>query len=115
MRPPQRVVCAAMLMNDGHIVTGIRHFSPDMRETMRRLYPRFWLLRILGFKSKYHLKVKRQGFVDQYGKFLDREHAWRIADASGQILLLPRCYGEAKCLRPANVGDQEELFSENLY
>lgn len=26
-----RIVCAAMRMDDGLIVTGVRHYSPDMR------------------------------------------------------------------------------------
>lgn len=40
-----------MLMDDGHIVTGVRHFSPDMRATLRRLYPRNWFMRLFGRKK----------------------------------------------------------------
>ncbi len=88
--PDQRVVCAAMLMQDGEIVTGIRHYSPEMRKTLLRLYG-------VG----YHLKVKDQGFVNQCGEFLTREQAWWIATEQGQIR--------------KQVSSPGELYSENLY
>lgn len=68
------IVCAAMLMDDDLIVTGIRHFSPEMRKTLHRIYG-----------DGYHLRVKEQGFVDTHGAFLSREAAWMIAEAQGQI------------------------------
>lgn len=86
----QRVVCAAMLMKDGSIITGIRHFSPEMRETMKRIYG-----------EGYHLKVKEQGFVDQFGKFLSRKKAWKVAEKEGQII--------------REVSGPGTLYSENLY
>lgn len=72
---PQFVVCAAMLMQDDSIVVGIRHFSPEMRKIMKRAYG-----------DKYHLQVKEQGFVNQFGKFLTREEAYNVAIMNGQIL-----------------------------
>lgn len=89
---PRRVVCAAMRMKDGLIVIGVRHFSPDMRATLARLYP----------GKRYHLEVEEQGFINTHGEFLTREQAWVAAEANGQILR--RCGG-----------DGEILFSENLY
>lgn len=80
-----------MLMKDNSIVVGIRHFSPDMRAIMRRAY---------GEKD-YHLQVAEQGFVDQYGTFYDREAAWVIAQAAGQIREV--------------TGPAGTLFSEDLY
>ncbi len=78
-----------MRMDDGLIVTGIRHFSPEMRTVLRRLYPDppkwAWALRLLGINVPYHLRVVDQGFVDQYGTFLSREEAWIIAEREGQI------------------------------
>ena len=71
-----RVVSAAMLMDDGLVVPGVRHFSPDMRAILRRIYG-----------DKYHLRVKGQGFIDARGQFLSREEAWRVADRNGQIFL----------------------------
>ena len=104
MHLAKRVVCAAMLMKDGTIVTGVRHYSPEMRVILKKLYG-----------EKYHLEVEKQGFVDQFGNFLSRGEAWKIARDQKQII------------RPTGfevVGDQvyiDELapegmlFSENLY
>ena len=47
----------------------------------------------------YHAE---QGFVDNFGNFLDRRQAYKIAKAANQILY--RCGG-----------DEGVLFSENLY
>jgi len=43
-----------------------------------------------------------QGFVDQHGEFMTREEAHKVAIEAGQIIR--RCGG-----------DEERLFSENLY
>ena len=45
----------------------------------------------------------RQGFVDQWGNFLNREVAWMIAEKQGQI----------RHTGPGFKGP--ELYSENLY
>lgn len=86
-----RIVSAAMLMKDGLIVPGVRHFSTDMRAVLKRIY---W--------DGYHLQVMEQGFIDASGAFLDRSDARAIASAHNQVLY--RCGGDAA-----------ELFSENLY
>ncbi len=86
-----RIVCAAMWMQDGLIVTGVRHYSPDMREILKRIYG-----------EGFHLKVKYQGFIDTTGTFLTRETARIVAAQNGQILY--RCGS-----------DETKLFSENLY
>lgn len=97
----QRIVSAAMLMDDGHIITGVRHYSPDMRATMKRVYGMGFKLFGRWIKKPYHLRVKEQGFVDNFGQFLTREEAWTIAEKNGQILF--------KVSLPGT------LFSENLY
>lgn len=89
-------------MDDGHIVTGVRHFSPDMRATLRRLYPRNWFMRLFNARPLAHLRVKEQGFVDQYGTFLSRETAYRVAIAQKQY---HRYSGST----------MKELYSEDLY
>ena len=86
--PP--IVCSAMLMEDGLIVPGARHFSPDMRTLLKRIYG-------VG----YHLQVKEEGFMDAKGVFLNRENAWKRAEALGQI--------------KHKVSEPGTLFSENLY
>ena len=86
-----RVVCAAMKMKDGLIVTGTRHYSPEMREVLKRLYP----------DKKYNLEVAEQGFIDTQGNFLNRKEAWELAEKNGQILY--------------QVSTPGTLYSENLY
>lgn len=85
-----RLVSAAMLMDDGLIVAGVRHFSPDMRATLHRIYG-----------DGYHRRVKEQGFIDSRGKFLDRSAAWKRAETTGQIR--------------KQVSTPGTLYSENLY
>ena len=85
-----RLVSAAMLMDDGLIVTGVRHFSPDMRKTLHRIYG-----------DGYHLRVREQGFIDTHGFFLDRERAWWRAVVTEQIR--------------EQVSSPGTLYSENLY
>lgn len=87
---PHRIVSAAMLMDDDLIVPGVRHFSPDMRAVLNRVYGK-----------GYHLRVREQGFVDTHGQFLSREDAYRRAVANNQIR--------------KQVGKPGTLYSENLY
>ena len=85
-----RIVSAAMLMKDGLIVPGVRHFSPEMRAVLKRIYG-----------EGYHRQVKEQGFIDMRSNFLTREEAWKRAEELGQILY--------------QVSSPGTLFSENLY
>lgn len=85
-----KIVCAAMLMDDETVVTGVRHFSPDMRQTLQRIYG-----------DGYHLRVKEQGFITTKYTFVSREEAWRIALEQNQITRRCGCDGD--------------LYSENLY
>jgi hypothetical protein len=96
-----RIVCAAMLMDNGDIVVGIRHFSPDMRAIMLKAYG-----------EGYHRKVKEQGFVDQFGKFYNRKDAWNLAKTNKQII---RATGWETTPKIEELEDNKVLFSENLY
>lgn len=87
---PKLIVCAAMRMDDGLIVPGIRHLSPEMRQVLFRIYGK-----------GYHLRVEEEGFVDQFGTFLSREDAWNIAAENNQIRW--------------QVSTPGTLYSENLY
>ena len=93
-----------MLMNDGLVVPGVRHFSPDMRAVLKAIYG-----------DGYHLKVKEQGFIDSHGTFLSRKAAWRRADYNGQIFLFDPAGAKALIAREPAQGDAGTLFSENLY
>lgn len=94
-KPRRRVVCAAIQCKNGELLIGVRHFSPDMRNTM-------------SYMQDFGARFKRehtQGFVDQFGEFMDRYEAWGVAGAAGQIIR--RVGGDD------NKGGK--LFSENLY
>jgi len=90
----RKIVCSAIRQTyktEVIIVVGRRHWDATMHATLDRLNahlspPSFW----------------DQGFIDQKGVFLNREEAWIVAEAAGQII---RRVG----------GDGIELYSENLY
>jgi hypothetical protein len=87
----RRVSCAAIKCDDGTVVTGARHYSPDMRRLMERIYG-----------EGYWKHEAEQGFVDNRGDFLTREQAFVLARESGQCPHLPA--DGVAC-----------LFSEDLY
>lgn len=87
----RRVVCAACVFPDGLMLTGIRHFSPDMRLVANKL----------GYTTKDYAAAK-QGFVDQWGNFLTRQEAYIIAYRQGQ-------YNPYEPYTPGT------LYSEDLY
>ena len=94
------VVCAALKIGD-IVICGPRH--GDCLNTA---------VQTLAIAPK---GVQQLGFVDQDNKFMTREEAWIVADAAGQIRRptgLERTYEKH---RPAGVGDEGALFSENLY
>ena len=88
----QRVACAALLGTDGTIVVGVRHFDSFMRHQIA----------MLKQFNGGRWPVKSQGFVDQFGKYLTRQQALKIAKERGQIIR--RCGG-----------DEKRLYSENIY
>lgn len=85
----RRVVCAAMRSAEGIVICSPRHYDRICHE----LHPHIAFLNWSGAE---------QGFVDQFGAFLSREEAWKVALEAGQII---RRVG----------GDGERLYSENLY
>lgn len=92
----RRVVCAAVRMSDidHSLVLGPRHWDETMHKQCAVLV---WLT-----LPDPH---EEQGFIDQFGVFMDRQEAWKVAEAAGQIIY--RCGGD-----DANGGT---LYSENLY
>ena len=89
-RGVRRVVCAAVLYEGGLMLVGARHYDATMRDQFHRY----------GLKSAE--SEAAQGFIDQWGVFMTREEAHKVASEQGQIR--HRCGG-----------DEGRLFSENLY
>lgn len=60
-----RIVCAAMLMKDKTVVPGVRHFSPEMRIVLHKMYG-----------NGYHLLVEEH--QDQPRRGRGRESLRRV-------------------------------------
>jgi hypothetical protein len=87
-----RIICAANYYPEINItILGVRHFCSMMVKQIEQL-------------SQYNFTQLDciQGFMDKNGNFHTRQSAWVIADEAGQII---RRVG----------GDNQKLFSENLY
>jgi len=84
----QVIVCAANKLASGLIVCGARHHDPIMNAQIKAA-------------GDTHIG-ETQGFIDQYGRFMNRKDAYRIAEESGQIV---RSIGY----------ETNKLFSEHLY
>jgi len=81
-KPTRRIVCAALRAADGTLLIGIRHYSADMHAQIKA--------RPDGYKF-YHRNGLDQGFVDQYGAYMDRSEAYQVALAAGQIIDFEAC------------------------
>lgn len=90
-KPQSYIVCAAIKKGD-RVICGARHFDHIMRQ------------QINASEGSGFWKVgTEQGFINQFGEFLDREEAWFVAQSSNQIKR--ECYD----------GQDSTLYSENLY
>lgn len=89
-----RKVAQAACNFNGYIVTGTRHFCPLMNLQIDSV-GREELYKFAG--GREHVE---QGFTDQWGVFLNRQDAYRVALAAGQIDL-------------ERHPDGERLFSES--
>ena len=97
----RRVVCAANKMNDGTLLVGARHWDSVMHATAKAISAP-------AFEYKWDMDKEVQGFIDQFGVFMDREEAWVVALAAGQIR-----YVEGWNYKPGK--QVYHLYSENLY
>lgn len=88
--PKRTIVCAAIRNENGRIICGARHYDGIMHS------------QILASNDDWTKNYIEQGFIDQKGIFLTRNEAYIIAKENNQII--HRCGG-----------DNEKLFSENLY
>lgn len=87
----RRVVCAANRDASGRVIVGVRHWD-DFMHTQADSQP-------------WGVGDHDQGFIDQFGAFMSRTEAWKVAEAAGQIIR--RVGGDAV--------DGGTLYSENLY
>lgn len=67
----------------------------------------FEILKDLGYAPKTKYKVKREGFINHKGEFLDRKEALKHALECGQLSATHRYYQENHNIN--------ELYSEDLY
>lgn len=95
----QRIVCAACRWPDGHVILGIRHFSPDMRLSAA----------LQGYDVA---ECREQGFVDQFGTYLTREEAFKIAMQQGQFRAYQSAITTAFDISKIKT---DKLYSEDLY
>lgn len=92
----RRVVCSANLCpKTGHMILGARRWDESM-------HVHYELFKRAGYTD---VNFEEQGFIDQHGVFMDRQEAWKVAEAAGQIIR--RVGGDTM--------DGGTLFSENLY
>ncbi len=82
----QRRIAQAAFNYNGYIVTGTRHGCPIMRLHLNAVGHEV-LDEWCGFDKMV------QGFTDQYGNFLNRQEAYVIAKAAGQIIREDDCPG----------------------
>lgn len=87
------VVCAANKYGD-KVFLGARHFDERMREAMQGSDIPAW----------HKAYGETQGFIDQWGVFMDRKEALLVATAAGQI-----------GVRRPKGNPADMLFSEDLY
>ena len=84
----RRVVCAAIRNDKKEIICSSRHWDRLMSDQVAR--------------SIGNWRRAEQGFVDQFGVWMSRTEARKVAAEAGQIIRRFR-------------RDEEELYSENLY
>lgn len=85
-----RIVCAACRYKD-YLFLAPRHFDMTMHRQIE----------LMGVEAKDHGGNVIQGFIDQYGNFLDRKSALKVAIEAGQVI--------------KKTGSEGLLFSEDIY
>jgi len=95
------VVCAACRFGkdeDALVVTGARHYDGIMHAQIKAIGGKRRL------KELYGSAIAKQGFIDQFGVFMDRYEALEVATAAGQVNV-----------RRSKTSPEDRLFSEDLY
>ncbi len=92
----RKVICAACEYA-GILILGPRHWDKTMHKQYKLMH-----------KSKDNFPkgcLFRQGFIDQFGIFMDRKEAMQVANTANQPIDIDRGCG----------GDNTTLYSEGLY
>lgn len=92
-----RFVVAAACRLDKVILVGVRHFDPVMATQLDAIRED----RIIEAEQ---LGKAEQGFIDQFGIFMNRKEAYQVALRAGQL-------NQRRC----QSSDGDTLFSEDLY
>lgn len=93
----RRIVCSANKLKDQTLLVGIRHWDHLMHAQLDNL-------KNLSEGDEISIvEDHRQGFVDQWGNFLERKDAWIVAERQNQIIRKGPGYSGP------------DLYSENLY
>lgn len=92
------VVCAACRYGE-LIVCGARHFDMVMHSQLKQMRED----KLFDFEQAGRAE---QGFIDQFGVFMDREEAFLVAQEAGQL--------NVRRTKSSNPGSTT-LFSEDLY
>jgi hypothetical protein len=95
MNKIRHVVCAACRFGN-IIICGARHFDIVMQSQLYAMQ---------GVYMPVFSSMWNQGFIDQYGVFMDRKEAMQVAKKAGQEIDI-----ELGCR-----GDSKTLYSEGLY
>ena len=110
----QIVVCAAIrnVFDPTIVVSGARHGNCFNTAILLKVYD---VGKELYADESYRWE---DGFIDQDNHFMTRAEAWKVADAAGQIRVYDHFSMAAedyRKTRPAGIGDEGFLHSENLY
>lgn len=105
----ERILCAAIYYDDGKDYTHMpRNTKTGITVCGRRHHNCYTILDKI-FPGHEYLTGDVQGFLTSEDRFVDREEAFLIADAAGQII------PEERARMNQRTNKNMELFSEHLY
>ncbi len=71
------VVCAALRSDDGEVVCGVRHYDEIMQREIALM---------ICSEDFFNRSGSNQGFVDNFGKYMDRKEALVVALKADQVI-----------------------------
>jgi len=102
IKKPQAVVICAACIFDDVILLGARHWDVRMRQQYNMMHnSEKWR----KYSSSPEPDEFKEGFINQFGEFLTREEAMKVAKQAKQKIDIKQGCG----------GSTDTLFSEGLY